>query len=114
MRIVICDSENTQVALLVVSPSGEVQVDGAFPGGLTAEDLGHLGFVYYEMDERGEIVTRVRETPPADSLEYVRAVQDALPPGFHVSQVESGRIEAERREKRLRFEEELARIVEED
>ncbi len=113
MRIIICDSGNTEVAVLRVS-GGAVRLEGSFPGGLTTEDLGSLGFVYYETDERGEIVSRVREVRPTDSLDYVRAVQDALPPGFHISRVESARIEEERRQKRRRFEEELFRIVSEE
>jgi len=113
MRIVICDSGNTEVARLSVQ-GGAVAVEGVFPGGLTCEDLARLGFVYYQTDERGDIVSRVREVRPDESLDYVRAVQDALPPGFHISRVVSARIEEERRRKRQRFEEELARIVSED
>lgn len=112
MRIYICDSRNTEVAVLVVK-DGEVEVEGAFPGGLTATDLEELGFVYYETDDRGEIVTRVREVPPSECLAYVRAVLDALPPGFHIANVESEVIEAERHRKRKNFEEELQRIGEE-
>lgn len=113
MRIIISDSRNVAVATLLVS-SGDVQVEGSFPGGLERQDLMGLGFVYYETDSRGDIASRVREVPPTESLAYVRAVQDALPPGFHVSHVESEQIEDERRQKRRRFEEELARIGEEE
>ncbi len=113
MRVFISDSANIQVALVRVQ-EGQVHVQGAFPGDLTPEDLSRLGFVHYETDERGEIVTRVREVPPAESLDYIRALQDALPPGYHISQVESARIDEERRQKRRRFEEELARLEEGD
>lgn len=113
MRIILSDSRNTQVAVLTVK-DGQVQVEGAFPGGLTPQDLGELGFVYYETDDRGDIVSRVREVPPSECLAYLRAVQDALPPGFHISHVESDVIEAERHQKRRRFEEEIARIGQEE
>lgn len=113
MRIIISDSRNSKVATVRIA-GGVVQVEGSFPGGLTSQDLAELGFVYYETDERGDIVSRVREVAPAETLDYVRALQDALPPGFHVSNVESEQIEDERRQKRRRFEEELARIGEED
>lgn len=113
MRIILCDSRNTEVAVVTVR-DGKVSLDGVFPGGLTPEDLAELGFVYYETDERGDIVSRVREVPPSETLAYVRALQDALPPGFHISHVDSEVIEAERRQKRRRFEEEIARIGQEE
>ncbi len=113
MRIVISDSGSFEVAVLTVQ-DGAVSLEGTFPGGLTHEDLEELGFVYYQTDERGDIVSRVREVHPDESLDYVRAVQDALPPGFHISRVDSARIEEERQARRRRFEEELARIVSED
>jgi hypothetical protein len=113
MRVFISDSANTRVAQVFVE-GGQVHIQGSFPGDLTPEDLGRLGFVHYETDERGEIVTRVREVRPTESLDYVRALQDALPPGYHISQVESARIDEERRQKRRRFEEELARLEADD
>lgn len=113
MRITLCDSRNTEVAVVTVR-DGTIGVEGAFPGGLTADDLSELGFVYYETDDRGDIVSRVREVPPSETLAYVRALQDALPPGFHISHVDSAVIEAERQQKRRRFEEEIARIGQEE
>ncbi len=109
MRVTISDTANTRVAVVSIQ-EGQVRIQGSFPGDLTPEDLAGLGFVHYETDERGEIVTRVREVPPAESLDYIRALQDALPPGYHISQVESARIDQERLERRRRFEEELAHL----
>lgn len=111
MRIRICDNRNVEVASLRLD-DGRVTLEGSFPGGLTPQDLERLGFVYYETDGRGEISARVREVAPGETLEYVRAVLDALPPGFHISHVESASIETQRQARRARFEEELQRITE--
>jgi len=115
MSMVVCiaDSRGTQVARLTFD-GGELKVDGALPGGLTEGDLTCLGFVYYETDARGELVPRVREVPMANSLDYLRALMDSLPPGYYLSQVDSETIEQQRHDKRLRFEAELALLDGED
>ncbi len=113
MIVSISDSQNHEVARVLVE-RGEVRVEGEFPGGLTGEDLRALGFVHYETDERGELLTRVKEVAPDESLEYVRALMDALPPGFHISNVSSAKVNAERLAKRERFEAELTMMDEEE
>lgn len=113
MVISISDSHNQEVAKVLVE-DGQVRVEGDFPGGLTEADLCSLGFVHYETDERGELLTRVKEVAPGESLEYVRALFDALPPGFHISNVSSDKVKAERLAKRQRFEAELTMLDEED
>lgn len=113
MVVSISDSHSQEVAKVVVE-SGQVRVEGEFPGGLTQADLCALGFVHYETDERGELLTRVKEVPPGETLEYVRALFDALPPGYHISNVSSDKVKAERLAKRERFEAELIIMDEED
>lgn len=109
MTMVVCiaDSQGTQVARLTLEGQ-DLKVDGSLPGGLTEGDLACLGFVYYETDARGELVPRVREVPMSNSLDYLRALMDSLPPGYYLSQVDSESIEQQRQDKRLRFEQELA------
>ncbi|HXE73804.1 MAG TPA: hypothetical protein VNO81_14165 [Candidatus Nitrosotenuis sp.] len=114
MRVVICNSQSQPVAWLEVGPGRVEVVRGTFPGGLSSSDLENLGFVYYETDERGEVVTRVREVSPGESLEYLRALMDALPPGYHIARVDSEIIENQLRARRRRWEEELARLDEEE
>lgn len=114
MVLEIADRDHRVVSTVTVTPAGEVSIEGSFPGGLTSADLRNLAYVYYEMDERGEIVTRLREVPPSETLDYVRAVLDALPPGYYIDRVESEAIERERRLKRKRFEEELTRLEEDE
>lgn len=113
MVVCIADSQGTQVARLTLE-GDQVQVDGCLPGGLTEGDLASLGFVYYETDARGELVPRVREVPMANSLDYLRALMDSLPPGYYLAQVDSETIERQRQDKRLRFEQELALLDRED
>ncbi|GMU56046.1 MAG: hypothetical protein AMXMBFR33_51920 [Candidatus Xenobia bacterium] len=113
MVVSISDSNNQEVARVLVE-GGQVRLEGEFPGGLTEADLRSLGFVHYETDGRGELLTRVKEVAPAESLEYVRALFDALPPGFHISHVESEHVQAERLAKRERFEAELTIMDQED
>lgn len=113
MVVSISDSRNQEVAKVVVE-SGQVRVEGEFPGGLTEADLRALGFVHYETDERGELLTRVKEVAPDESLEYVRALFDALPPGFHISNVSSEKVKAERLAKRERFEREISMLDQEE
>ncbi|MGE0491690.1 MAG: hypothetical protein AB7S38_20930 [Vulcanimicrobiota bacterium] len=115
MVVCICDAQECCVARLFVEEDGKrLRVEGDFPGGLTPQDLAELGFVYYETNTHGELVARVKEVAPADSLDYLRALLDALPPGYHINQVESKRIERERQQRRARFEEELALMSEEE
>lgn len=115
MSMVVCiaDSQGTQVARLILE-GGDLKIDGALPGGLTEGDLTSLGFVYYETDTRGELVPRVREVPMSNSLDYLRALMDSLPPGYYLSQVDSETIERQRQDKRLRFEQELALMDRDD
>ena len=115
MSMVVCiaDSQGTQVARLTLTGQ-ELHVDGRLPGGLTEGDLACLGFVYYETDPRGELVPRVREVPMANSLDYLRALMDSLPPGYYLAQVDSEKIEQQRQDKRERFERELAIMERED
>lgn len=113
MTVCICDSEEHCVARLILRGQ-KLVVEGEFPGGLTAEDLETLGFVYYETSQRGELVARVQEVPLSNSLDYLRALIDALPPGYHISQVDSDTIAAERQERRKRFEAEMSLMNEPD
>ncbi|MEW6281975.1 MAG: hypothetical protein AB1758_25445 [Candidatus Eremiobacterota bacterium] len=106
MVVSISDSQSREVATVVVE-EGRVALQGEFPGGLTDADLSSIGFVHYDTDERGEVIARVKEVAPAESLEYVRALFDALPPGYHISNVDSEKVHQERLRKRARFEEEL-------
>lgn len=109
MSMVVCiaDSHGTQVARLTLDGE-DLKIDGSLPGGLTVGDLTSLGFVYYETDARGEVVPRVREVPMSNSLDYLRALMDSLPPGYYLSQVDSETIERQRQDKRIRFEQEIA------
>ena len=113
MVVSIADTQGHEVARLTLTEQ-EIQVDGRLPGGLTEGDLRSLGFVYYETDARGELVPRVREVPMSNSLDYLRALMDSLPPGYHLAQVDSENIERQRLDKRLRFEQELEMLDAED
>lgn len=104
----ICDAREECVATLYLEADRGLRVEGEFPGGLTCQDLESLGFVYYETDNRGELVARLKEVPPSNSLDYLRALLDALPPGYHIGQVRSRAIEKERRVRRERFEAEIS------
>lgn len=110
MLVSICDRHGTCVARLGISRDGRVQHEGDLPAGLTPADLERLGFIYYETNEKGEFVARVQEVKPSESLDYLRALIDSLPPGYHLSQVQSEKIESERRQKRKRFEAELEQL----
>lgn len=107
MIIDIADTDDHVVVRLKVA-EGKVSLEGEFPGGLTESDLSQLGFIYYEMDPRGEMVARVQDVPVEHSLRYLRALLDALPPGYHIAQVQSENIRREREQKRARFEQELS------
>lgn len=106
MVVSICDRRGECVAELRIA-DGAVQLRGELPGGLAPEDLERLGFVYYETNERGKFVPRVQEVEAGETLDYLRALIDSLPPGYHLAQVQSEKIEHERRLRRARFEAEL-------
>ncbi len=114
MVVSICDSSQCCVARVYLDQEGVPRIEGDLPGGLTPEDLKELGFVYYETSPKGDLVARVQEVAPEESLAYLRALLDSLPPGYHISQVESERIEQEREQKRELFERELSLMNEED
>ena len=107
MLVSICDKVGRCVAKVGVDRSGKVCHEGDLPDGLTTEDLESLGFVYYETDERGKSVPRVRGVKASESLDYLRALNDSLPPGYHLAEVQSDKIEHQRMLKRARFEAEL-------
>ena len=112
MKVSICDARGEQVATVVVNPEGEATLRGRIPG-FTGEDLNHLGFVHYETDSKGSLISKVKEVAPSDSLDYVRALLDSIPPGYHLSEVQSERVEAQRLQRRKRFEEEIEMLAQE-
>lgn len=107
MIIVIENDQNQVVATLAIDKALNISLHGTLPGGLTVSDLHNLGYFYYEISDRGEPIQLVREVPVSECLAYIRALQDALPPKYHVASVKSPIIERERAEKLRNFEKEL-------
>ena len=82
-------------------------LEGELPKGLTVQDLAPLGIVTYEPDSRGRPIPKVCPIEPSENLDYLRALIEAMPPGFFVSKVESEKIDALRQEKADRFQREI-------
>ncbi len=119
MKVWISDAKSTVVTCLALqeNESGENEViclDGEMPAGLTLADLMGLGIVIYEPDTRGRPIPRVCPITPSENLDYLRALIEAMPPGFFISKVESEKIDELREQKMLRFQEELERVQAED
>lgn len=119
MKVWISDSDSAIVTCLLVShqAEGDVEItclEGELPCGLTVQDLSCLGIVTYEPDSRGRPIPKVCPIEPSENLDYLRALIEAMPPGYFVSKVESAKIDELRREKAERFERELERFDVED
>jgi hypothetical protein len=115
VKVWISDKESTVVACLKLDPTREGQVEivcleGELPEGLTVQDLTQLGIVTYETGNRGRPIPKVCPIEPSEDLEYVRALIEAMPPGFFVSRVESEKIEEQRKEKAELFQREIEKI----
>ena len=113
MKIWISDSSSAVVTCLQLESRVEgeavefVCLEGDLPSGLTMQDLAHLGIVTYEPDNRGRPIPKVSPIDPCENLEYLRALIEAMPPGYFVSRVESKKIDELRREKADKFHREL-------
>lgn len=120
MKVWISDSDSEVVTCLQLSTPGEagdmeiVCLEGELPSGLTVQDLSRLGIVTYEPDSRGRPIPKVSPIEPSENLDYVRALIEAMPPGYFVSKVESEKIDELRREKAERFHREIEFLEEED
>lgn len=119
MKVWISDAQSAIVTCLALEEKGVgdceiVCLEGEMPAGLTIADLMGLGIVKYEPDTRGRPIPKVCPITPSENLEYLRALIEAMPPGFFVSKVESEKIDQMRAEKVERFEKELERINSED
>lgn len=112
MKIWIADNSSKIVVCLQYNRKtcGETEIvclEGELPEGLIVQDLTQLGIVVYEPGARGRPVPRVCPIEPSEDLEYVRALNEAMPPGFYVARVESEKIEQQQKEKAKKFEQEL-------
>ena len=120
MKVWISDSESAVVTCLKLeSEEGSQQfevtcLEGELPTGLTLQDLSCLGIVTYEPDNRGRPIPKVCPIEPSENLDYLRALIEAMPPGYFVSKVESKKIDALRQEKAERFHREIELIEAED
>jgi hypothetical protein len=99
-----------QIIAQISIDAGELRCEGVLPDNLRLDDLRKLGFVYYENDARGVPLARVKEVAPSDTVEYLRALNEALPPGYYLAWVKSERIDHEREQHREAFERELAML----
>lgn len=117
MRVWISDSVNEITTVLDIEsdvPEPKiVRVSGDLPDGLALCDLSRLGIVTYEVGSRGRPVPRVQVVEPAENLDYVRALVEAMPPGYHVCRVESEKLDELRAEQESRFRAEMERLAEE-
>lgn len=114
MKVWISDRQSEVVTCLALEQSQDgnarlVCLEGELPAGLAPQDLDKLGMVVYEPDGRGRPVPRVCHITPSENLEYLRALIEAMPPGYFVSRVESDKIDQLREEKVERFQLELER-----
>lgn len=120
MKVWISDSSDEVVTCLGLDISEEgaevkiVCLEGELPSGLTVQDLSSLGIVTYEPDNRGRPIPKVSPIEPSENLDYLRALIEAMPPGFFVSKVESEKIDKLRREKADRFQKELELLEDEE
>ncbi len=119
MKVWISDAQSSVVTCLALEELSQgnceiVCLEGEMPAGLTIADLMGLGIVKYEPDTRGRPIPKVCPITPSENLDYLRALIEAMPPGFFVSRVESEKIDQLREEKVERFHQELERIDDED
>lgn len=115
MKVWISDRSSEVVTCLALQQTDAEQceivcVEGELPDGLTVADLMGLGIVVYEPDTRGRPIPKVFPISPSENLDYLRALIEAMPPGFFVSRVESDKIDQLREEKVERFQRELERV----
>ena len=89
-------------------------LEGELPKGLTVQDLSYLGIVTYEPDSRGRPVPKICPIEPSENLDYLRALIEAMPPGYFISKVESAKIDELRREKADKFEAEILKFEDDD
>lgn len=114
MKVWISDKKSEVVTCLCLEEADDgcshlVCVEGALPDGLTPQDLDDLGIVVYEPDGRGRPIPKVCHIEPSEGLDYLRALIEAMPPGYFVSKVESEKIDKLREAKVERFTLELER-----
>lgn len=119
MKVWISDSDSTVVTCLALEERGVgdceiLCLEGEMPDGLTIADLQGLGIVRYEPDQRGRPIPKVCPITPSENLDYLRALIEAMPPGFFVSKVESEKIDQLREAKVERFQQELERVEEDE
>jgi hypothetical protein len=118
MKVWISDSQSSVVTCLALEErEGDCEIvclEGEMPAGLTIADLMGLGIVTYVPDTRGRPIPKVCPITPSENLDYLRALIEAMPPGFFVSKVESEKIDQLREEKVERFHQELERIDDDD
>ena len=120
MKVWISDKASEVVTCLELEISDSekrssvVCLEGELPDGLTLQDLNQLGIVTYEPDNRGRPVPRVSPIEPSENLEYLRALIEAMPPGYFVSKVESPVIDELRKQKAEKFQKEIELIQKED
>jgi hypothetical protein len=115
VKVWISDKSSEVVTCLQLDASadGEVEInclEGELPDGLIVQDLAHLGIVTYETGNRGRPIPKVCPIEPSENLEYVRALIEAMPPGFFVSRVESDKIDEQRKVNAERFQREIEQI----
>lgn len=115
MKVWISDNKSVVVTCLELDSGNDGQVEivcleGELPDGLTVQDLTQLGIVTYETGHRGRPIPKVCPIEPSEDLEYVRALIEAMPPGFFVSRVESDKIDEQRAEKAELFQREIEKI----
>lgn len=112
MKVWISDDKDNEIACLQLEQSscGGYQVkcvEGELPQGLTTADLLELGIVKYESGAKGRPIPKVCPITPSEGLDYLRALIEAMPPGFFVSKVESKKIDLLREAKIKRFHQEF-------
>ena len=115
MKVWISDNKSVVVTCLELDSGNDGQVEivcleGELPDGLTVQDLTQLGIVTYETGHRVRPIPKVCPIEPSEDLEYVRALIEAMPPGFFVSRVESDKIDEQRAEKAELFQREIEKI----
>ncbi len=118
MKVWISDNDSNEVVCLNVDITADHKIDvqcleGDLPDGLVLSDLGNLAIVTYESGARGRPIPKIKAIEPCENLEYLRALIEAMPPGFYVSRVESEAIDRLREQKIEKFEQELESLNEE-
>jgi len=119
LKVWISDSTSEIVTCLGLhsAESGQMEIvclEGELPDGLTVQDLTSLGIVTYETGNRGRPIPKVCPIEPSENLEYVRALIEAMPPGYFVSKVESAKIDELRKEKAEKFQAEIEKFQTEE